>query len=280
MNRVAIVTCEGNDVDPDSTLLLDALAAEGLGGELVIWDDGGVDWETFDLTVVRSTWNYIDRRAEFLQWARSITRLENPYPVIEYSTDKHYLADLEARGLRVVPSRFCDVGDEPLFPEGDFVVKPCVGAGSLDADRYHDNEHDRARHHVAALHDKGRDALIQPYVESVDLVGERALIFVDGNFAHAMTKGAMLNTVALDRHSLFRRAQMTRAVAEDDAVAFATNVLRELGWADLLYGRVDLVGSSEGWMLMELELVEPSLFLSYEHATATKLAQAIKRRLI
>jgi len=135
MSRVAIVTCAGDDVDPDSPLLLNALAQEGLEGELVIWDHD-VDWLSFDIVVIRSTWNYVERREQFLEWAKGINHLENPYQVIEYSTDKHYLADLAAKGVSIVPSHFCDVGQEPEFPEGDFVVKPCVGAGSLDAERY------------------------------------------------------------------------------------------------------------------------------------------------
>lgn len=279
MNRVATVTCAGIDVDPDSPLLLKALADEGIDAHLVVWDDD-VEWASFDLVVIRSTWNYVDRREQFLTWAKGIAHLENPYPVIEYSTDKHYFADLEARGIRIVPSTFCDVGQEPEFPDDDFVVKPCVGAGSIDAERYRAADIDRARRHVKALHEKGRDVLIQPYVESVDVVGERGLIFVDGQYCHAMTKSAMLNTLALDRNSLFRREQMASAVAEDDAIDFAIAVLRELGYDHLLYARVDLVGTSEGWMLMELELAEPSLYLSYDPATAVKLAQAIKQRLV
>jgi glutathione synthase/RimK-type ligase-like ATP-grasp enzyme len=279
MSSVAVVTCAGNEVDPDTPLLLEALAREGLDGQLAIWDDGDVQWAAFDLCVIRSTWNYTQRLEQFLQWAQSVERLENPFSVVSFSTDKHYLRVLESRSHPIVPSTFCDVGDEAVFPEGDFVVKPCVGIGSTDAERYRSNEHVAARNHVAALHESGRDVLIQPYVQSVDVVGERALIFVDGDFCHAMTKSAMLNTPAPDRHQLFRREQMARANAEPDAVEFAEHVLEDLGYADLLYARVDLVGFEGGWAVMELELVEPSLFLSYDLATAARLAQAIKRRI-
>ena len=80
----------------------------------------------------------------------------------------------------------------PQFFDVDFVVKPCVGAGSLHVERYRPEETARARAHIAALHAEGRDALIQPYINSVDTLGERALVFVDGSYSHAMTKGAML----------------------------------------------------------------------------------------
>ncbi len=103
------------------------------------------------------------------------------------------LADLESHGLRVVPSRFCDVGSAPEFFDVDFVVKPCVGAGSMDAERLPPSaDHEEARRHVEALHAKGRDVLLQPYVESVDSEGECGLVFIDGAFSHAIRKGAML----------------------------------------------------------------------------------------
>lgn len=278
MSRIGVVTCAGDAVDPDSPLLLDALDAVGLDAQLAVWDDPSVDWESYDLAVIRSTWDYAPRRAQFLAWARGVARLANPYPVLEYSSDKCYLADLSARGQHVVPSFFCDVGDEPVFPDGDFVVKPRVGAGSIDAHRYGAAGHDRARAHVAELHARGRDVLIQPYVASVDEVGERALIFIDGSFSHAMTKGAMLNVAPGRRDASFRREQMSRAEAEPEAVAFATQILDAGGFAGLLYARVDAVRLDGRWALMELELVEPSLFLSFEPGAPARLAGAIKRR--
>jgi len=132
--------------------------------------------------------DYTRDREGYLAWARGIERLFNPYPIIEYSTDKHYLHDLESLGHRIVPTSFCDVGAEPVFPDSRFVVKPTVGAGSIDAEKYGHGEHQRARAHVRRLHASGRDAMIQPYVSSIDESGERALVFIDGDFSHAMTK--------------------------------------------------------------------------------------------
>jgi len=279
VSRVAVATCRGNDLDPDGPVLMAALEAGGVDAALAIWDDPSVTWDDYELVVIRSTWDYVERRDEFLRWARSITHLLNPYGVIEYSTDKHYLRDLEAHGLRIVPSRFCDVGEEPAFFDSDFVVKPCVGAGSMDASRYTKDDVKSARTHVAALHAKGRDVVIQPYVDSVDSEGERALVFIDGAFSHAMTKAAMLNVSELDRHGLFRLDQMALGPAEPDAVAYAEKVLAAKGFSHLLYARVDLVRTNEGWAIMELELVEPSLFLTYDDQAATKLTSAILKRL-
>jgi len=278
-NRVAIVTCEGENVDPDNPILFSALEDAGLDAQLVVWDDKNVDWDSFDLNVIRSTWNYSPRRTEFLHWAKLVPRLVNPYPVLEYSSDKHYLIDLEDRGIRVVPGHFFDVGTTPEFPPGDFVVKPAVGAGSWDAARYRPDEVTTAREHVNALHAHGRDVLVQPYVSSVDELGERAVVFIDGTFSHAMTKGAMLNVKEVDRNFLFRMEQMSVATVEPDVAAMAKDILVTKGFSDLLYARIDFVSTPQGWAVMELELVEPSLFLTFVPDAATRLASAIRGRL-
>jgi glutathione synthase/RimK-type ligase-like ATP-grasp enzyme len=281
VRRVAIATSliDGVNLDPDAEVLLGALADIDLEGSMCVWNDPSVQWADFDVTVIRSTWDYARDRERFLTWARGIERLFNPYPIIEYSTDKHYLADLEARSHRIVATTFCDVGAAPEFPDGRFVVKPTVGAGSIDAEQYGPDDHQLATAHVRALHASGRDAMIQPYIASIDDDGERALVFIDGAFSHAMTKGAMLNTAANDRDALFRREQMSRAEAEPDAVAFGEAVLREAPFRDILYARVDLVKVPEGWAIMELEMVEPSLFLAYEESAPQRLAEAIRARL-
>ncbi len=275
MSVVAVATSSSVH-DPDAPTLLEALGRRGIEAQLVAWDAPG-SFDRYDLVVIRSTWDYVARREDFLAWARSIEHLANPYWAVEYSSDKHYLADLAARGHRVVETVFCDVGDEPRFGEGDVVVKPAVGAGSGDAARYRAHEHDAARRHVEALHREGRDALIQPYVSSVDTRGERAVIVIDGQVTHAMTKAAMLNVEESVRTPQFRREQMSRADLEPEVRDYVEDLLGDERFSDLLYARVDLVATDAGWALMELELVEPNLFLTYDETAADRLASAIAR---
>jgi glutathione synthase/RimK-type ligase-like ATP-grasp enzyme len=281
VKRVAVATCAVPDVDPDAPLLLAALRAEGLSADERAWDDPTVDWDGYDLVIVRSTWDYTSRRDDFLAWARAVARLANPYETLVYSSDKHYLSDLAGRGVAVVPSRFVDVGAPAAFPwpgDGDVVVKPAVGAGSIDAARYRKDEAAAAHAHVADLHARGRDALVQPYVGSVDSEGERALVFIEGVFTHALVKGALLNVAAQDRDLLYRREQMSLADFDAEAVGVAARVLAAVGAEDLLYARVDLVRQGSTWAVLELELVEPSLFLTYHEPAAAALAAAVARR--
>ncbi len=288
MSRVALATSRfaladapaslESHVDVDSPLLIAELARRGVRATLEVWDDPRVEWESYDLVVVRSTWGYAARVREFLRWAEARTHLVNPYDVLAYSVDKHYLGDLARRGVAVIATGFCEVGEEPDFPDGDVVVKPAVGAGSVDAARYGAHAHVEARAHVARLHDTGRCAVIQPYVDTIDDYGERALVFFDGRFSHAMTKRAHLNVAPEERDGDFRSRQMSRAEAEPAALELAREVLTG-PFADLTYGRVDLVRTREGWQVMELELVEPALYLSYDDDAARRAADAIARRL-
>ncbi len=275
MSRVAIATSSAIE-DPDAPTLLGALARHGVQADLVAWD-ASIDWGDYDLVVIRSTWDYVGRRDAFLAWARSIDHLANPYGAIEYSSDKHYLADLAARGHRVVATEFCDVGVEPRFFDGDVVVKPAVGAGSGGAARYAEAEREAAARHVARLHQLGYDALIQPYVASVDTRGERAVVVIDGAVTHAMTKAAMLNVEESVRTPQFRRDQMSRADLEPELRDYVEGLLADERLAGLLYARVDLVATEAGWALMELELVEPNLFLTYDETATERLARAIAR---
>ena len=264
--------------DVDSPLLISELARLGIEATLEVWDDDQVDWESYDLVVLRSTWGYAAKIHEFLRWSHARARLINPFAIVEYSSDKHYLGDLATQGFPVIATTYCEVGEDPVFPAGEFVVKPAVGAGSIDVERFAAEEVGAAREHVARLHRSRRCALIQPYVATIDEYGERALIFLDGEFSHAMTKRAHLNVAPEKRDGEFRTRQMSRSEAEPEALRLAQELLSGR-FADLAYGRVDLVNTPDGWRLMELEFVEPALYLTYDDRAAARAALAVVRRI-
>ena len=283
---VALVTAAvARDLDDDLPPLRDALDAEGVGHVVVDWHDPAVRWSAVRLAVVRSIWDYVGRRDEMLAWAdraAAATRLVNPTRVLEWSSDKRYLRDLASAGVPVVPTAFAAPGQEMRWPSGEIVVKPAVSAGSMDTARHLPGARDAARAHVARLHAAGRVAMAQPYLEGVEGErGETALVYIDGAFSHAVRKGPMLVPGLRVVGDLFVEEDIRPAepTAAELAVGAAALAAIPGGAGDLLYARVDLVpGAGGAPVVLELELVEPSLFLAHVPGAAARLARAIRRR--
>lgn len=298
--RVAIVTCAAlPDLHPDDQLLLAPLAARGIHAEPVRWDAPGVDWASYHLAVLRSPWDYVSRRDEFVAWAATVPRLANPAAVVDWNTDKRYLEDLAAAGVPVVPTTWVGPGDAWHPPGGgEYVIKPAVSAGSADSGRYDlaDAEQRRlAERHLDRLRRAGRLAMVQPYLTAVDTVGETALLFFAGpaglTFSHAIGKGAMLagpdpgvaGQQRPERISPRRPTAAERETAQRALTAVSkVDGLRDVGGESdgLLYARVDLIpGPDNTPLLVELELTEPSLFFGHSAGSAGRFADAIASRL-
>lgn len=287
--HIAIATCEAlPDGDADDDVLVRALTRLGIRTSLVPWTAAAVDWAGFDLTVLRSTWDYADRRAEFLAWTRSVPRLHNPASVVAGNSDKHYLAELIAAGLPVVPTGFVEPGQTAELPtSGEYVLKPSVGAGSRGAGRFDAGRPDsvtEAGAHLRALHGAGRTVLVQPYLDEVELHGETAVIFIDGHYSHTIRKEALLqpgSSHPLDFGELYVAETISATSPSEAEVALAGAVLAQLseGLAEpLLYARIDLLPGPDGPVLIEAELTEPSLFLGHSDGAADRLAAAIADR--
>ncbi len=282
--RVALVTCaDGPDVaeDRDLPVLVRALNQAGAEASVEVWDDAGVDWARFDLAVIRSTWDYSWRAAEFTAWAErcgALTRLANPADVVRWNTDKRYLADLAAAGVPVVETRYLAPGDTVELPDDhEFVVKPASGAGARFAARYTPGEHDTAVRHVRRMHDDGFTAMVQPYVRAIDSGGERALQFFGGKLLHASRKGPVLAPGTPYDQRKTAHPGLTDWTATADELAVAEAALSAVpGAPELLYARVDLVDGDDGRpRVMELELVEPNLFLWLHPGSLPVVAERI-----
>jgi len=278
--RVALVTCaEVSDLDPDDAPLVPALADRRISAEPAAWDDPSVDWSVFDLAVLRSTWDYAGRLAEFLAWSQGVPRLANAADVVRWNTDKRYLRELAAAGVPIVPTAFAEPGEQlDLPPSGEFVVKPVVSAGGRDTARYATGEVALAAEHVAELHEAGRAVMVQPYLSGVDVAGESALLYLGGTYSHSVRKGALLTGSDRAVAGLYREESISARMARPDELAVAEQALAAVpGGADsLLYARVDLLPGPDGApLLLELELTEPSLFLSHASGAAGRLADAV-----
>ena len=294
MPTIALVTARAaRGLDDDLAPLQTALQNAGADITVVDWDDANVDWAQFDLALLRSTWDYTERVAEFLAWAQragSQTRLLNPVDVIGWNTDKHYLRNLADAGVATVPSRFIEPGanaaaglDDFLrhHAEGEFVVKPAIGAGSRDAQRYTRAQRDAALVHAQRLLDAGRSVLLQPYLDRVDEHGETALIYFGGVFSHAIRKGPLLKRDEGPTRALFAAEHISARVPEAGELRLAEQTLSAIPFAKpLTYARVDLIHDAQhAPCVLELELTEPSLFFAHAAGSAERFAKAVLARL-
>jgi glutathione synthase/RimK-type ligase-like ATP-grasp enzyme len=282
---LAIVSArEAEALDEDLPPLRDALAARGIGQQVVHWDDPTVDWGMFDAALIRSTWDYMERLPEFLAWSERVamqTRLLNPPEVVRWNTHKGYLLELAGHGVPIVPTRLFRPGDELELPqEGEFVVKPAVGAGARGARRFMSRT-DEARSHAQELLGEGRDVLVQPYLARVDAQGETALIHFDGQYSHAIRKGPLLAPDGAATSALFAPEQISPREPGAAERALAAKVLAALPFAQTpLYARVDLLAGEDGQpVLLELELTEPSLFFDHAPGSAGRFVEALCTRL-
>lgn len=283
--RVLFAGCrELPDGDGDEKAVPTALAEHGIDSRWASWDDPRVDFAAHDLVVPRATWDYTERREEFLRWCSRLDNLRNTAAVARWNTDKAYLLELAETGVPVVPSSLVSAGQRASWPAGEFVVKPTVGAGSRGAARFGPDEHAAAARHLDALHTEGRSALVQPYQPFVDAEGEIALVYFAGEYSHAFSKAAMLTGSELDGSGLYvsERLGVTEPdpAARDTAEKTLDAAARILAIepVELLYARVDVVRRPDGsFAVLELELTEPSLGLAHaDRAAPERFAVAIR----
>lgn len=272
------------DLDPDDRLLLEALRVRGVDVRAAVWDDQALDWSRPRLCVIRSTWDYHQRHAEFMAWAEhaaSVSQLWNPIEALRWNTHKGYLRDLAERGIPTVPTEWLYAGttahlQELLDNRGwrRAVLKPAVSASAYSTIIVDEGSISEAQDLANRLL-PSRDLMLQPFIESVETHGERSLIFIDGVFTHAVRRPSVLT----DPEYAKGQRKYLLVEPEADESAFGAEVLRAAGFPTL-YARVDVVRDGEGELcLMELELVEPSLWLAHSQVAVERFAEGIIARL-
>lgn len=260
--RVALAECQVlPEPNPDASLERDAFVAAGHDCAWVAWDDPAFDPGAFDAVIVRATWNYVTDPDGFLAWCQRVSSesvLVNPVQTVAWNIDKLYLRELAGRSLPVVPTRFyaknarpelrCDLAE---LGWEDIVVKPRISAGSFLTRRFRPGETEHAQEFLLHLLAK-RDAMVQPYIEGVDGLGEHSLMFFAGEPSHVVRK-----------HARFDGGEESVSEAMEPT-EFECDVLRDVLAAIPVphaYGRLDLMPDSDGNPLIsEVELIEPSLF--------------------
>lgn len=281
---IALATCEEvSALDEEGRLLLGGLRAAGIDAEPAVWNSPAVEWDGYELVVLRSTWDYHLDPGRFVAWVRSIgSRLLNPPELVTWNASKRYLHELGGWGLATVPTAFVSPGEGFELPGvGEFVVKPATSAGSRDTARYRPGD-EAAGRHVEALLAAGREVMVQPYLSAVDVSAETALVFLGGEFSHAMRKGPLLELDQEQEQGLFRPEEMSPREPTAAQLELAAAVVGTVGErvGEPLYARVDLLDSDQGQpLVLELELIEPSLFLDFHPPAAERLVSLLASRL-
>ena len=283
--HVALASCaELPEPDLDEAPLLAALAAAGLDAAVLAWDDPAADWAAASMTVLRATWNYPLRPRAFLRWIEAtaeVTEVWNRLPAVRWSLHKRYLLDLERHGVAVAPTEL--VPRSSVRPLADIVaargwrevvVKPAISAASYRTRRIGPEDPLTGETHLRALLADG-DALVQLYLPSVEDYGERALIWIDGELTHAVRKSPRFDADDESTSPALPIAPAEAALAE----AALARVVEATGEAPM-YARIDVAPGPAGEpVVMELELIEPSLFFPQSPRALERFVTAIRRRL-
>jgi hypothetical protein len=274
--KLGIATCLNlPEPDHDEALLLRALRGRGHEVSMIPWDSPTADPAEFDAVVVRSTWNYPDQPQEFMAWiAQSAlkTKLLNPAEVMLWNLHKGYLQQLESEGVRIVPTIWFKASELETLNQvtGKTVIKPAVGAGSMDTRIVTPETVKRAQDWLKGFHPM-RPMMLQPFVESVNSVGEQSIIVIGGTPSHRIHKTprfegqdeAVLGPFDVEPHFAELCATILSHVSEPT-----------------LYARVDLMQAASGeWLLSELELIEPSLFFKQCPAAVERFCTSLESML-
>ena len=283
--RIAFVTHAGlPGLAADDLLAVAELSRMGAEVEPVVWDDPGVLWSGFDSVVLRSCWDYHLKTSSFLDWLarmeREGTPLWNPAPVVRPNVDKGYLGDLAAAGVPVVPTILVEKEREAdlaaiLEEQGwdEAVIKPAVSGGAFRTWR---TSREKAPAERSAFEEllSGSRALIQPFLPEIQTRGEWSFIFLGGEYSHAVLKRPREGEFRVQEHL----GGSTRAAVPNSTLIEQARAVTEKIPAPWLYARVDGVETDEGFLLMELELTEPSLFLESDREAPARFAAAILAR--
>ena len=282
MKKIAFVTYQKlPNLTADDRLVLDHLIRHDLTPQAVIWDTHDVAWKSFDAIILRSCWDYYLRHEEFLSWIESLEKIGAPpwnLPrVVKWNMDKTYLRTLSSKGVSIAPSIWLEKGapanlKKILEAQGwkKAVVKPTISATAYQT---WTTTPENAESNQAKLNEilNRSGALIQKFVDEIQVKGEWSFIFFGGKYSHAVLKRPKNGDFRVQEE----HGGSSEAKNPDQALVKQAQKILESVAEPLLYARVDAIEMNGKLTLMELELIEPVLFLSHHPLAPQRFAEAI-----
>ena len=285
MKNVAILTMDSlEDFFAYDYMLDQPLLEEGWQTEHVSWRDESIDWNRFDVVIVRSPWDYQQDAAAFLACLKRIdaskATLENSYSLMSWNLEKTYLQDLASKGVPIVPTLWLDHYQPDMieqafamFQSTEVIVKPVVSA---NADFTYRIEPAKANRVLAELREvfADRALMLQPFLPAIVSPGEYSLFYFDHDYSHAILKTPKTEDFRVQEE---HGGSLLSVTPTDEMYAVAESTLAALPHRSL-YARIDLIETGSGLAVMEVELIEPSLYFNMDDTAAQRFTDVFCRK--
>lgn len=274
------------DTVDEDRILSEVLGELGISHEIVIWSDPDVEWEKFTCLLVKSVWDYFDYYPEFLDWIERMKTLKipvwNDLETIKWNSSKEYLLEIEQRGFPVISGMILEAESKPeldlireKIQSDTIVVKPLVSGGAKNTLKIKLSEWDNYSQKLEDLLQE-EDFLVQPFISEVAEVGEYSLLFFNGKFSHAVLKTPAKSDFRVQHYY----GGTIQVIEPKPEMLESCQKLMETYAPNTLYGRVDGVEINGVFHLMELELIEPYLFLALSDRAIPNYKAALNERLL
>jgi len=243
-------------------LLIPILERKGFEVNPEIWDNPEVDWGNYDIVLIRSTWDYYLKPAAFKNWVSqflsSKTKLINSPEIVLKNSHKFYLKELADKGVSIIPTIFSSekIELETLKMWEKIVIKPAVSAGSHETEIF---ETTKLTQEVLDNKTRTGDWLVQPFLGEIKEAGEISMLFFGGKFSHAIQKVPKSGDFRVQKQF---GANYLKFKPSNELLILAKNIV-EIAGKESVYARIDGVITQNGFLLMEVEMIEPDLFFEY-----------------
>ena len=266
-------------------LLIEPMKTFGWIAEEISWRNENVNWKNYDAVIIRSTWDYQNDLKKFISVLEKInnsTHLENDLDLMKWNMNKNYLFDLEKKGVKIVNTIWEKSFNPKLVHEyfdilnsDDIIIKPNISANADNTFRLTKkslNEHLPNLKRIFAV----REFMVQPFLKNIIDEGEYSLFYFGGYFSHSVLKKPKENDfrVQEEHGGIIKAITPTK-----EKITIAENIIKKLSTIPL-YARIDLVRTTRNdYALMELELIEPSLYLNTDTQSPERFAKAFNEKM-